>query len=171
MVSSEIRNDIWQGLLDSARSTLYYATLAERYRRLDRSLKYLTLASATGSFSTWLDIMPPFLQSPVQLIASGGIALFVLWGLMAEYARKEALLHTVSVEYAKIEDKWCTLWVDVKRGVFHRDDDIVPHRDKLKQAGRACTQIPGYAGISEDPYLNEACAAEALKVMKKRYAA
>ena len=88
MVSHELRNDIWQGLLDSARSTLYYATLAERYRRFDRSIKYLTLTSVTGSFSAWLDIMPSFWQSPVQLVANGGVALFVLWGLIAEYARK-----------------------------------------------------------------------------------
>jgi len=170
MVSNELRNDIRQGLLDSARSSLYYATLAGRYRRRDRSLKYLTLISATGSFSAWLDIMPSSWQSPVQLIASGGVALFVLWGLIAEYARKEALLYTVTAQCEKIEDKWGSLWVDVKRGVFYRDNDIVSHRDKLKQAGREWTQLTGYAGISDAPYLNEACIAEASKVIKKRYA-
>ncbi len=169
MVPDELRNDIWQGLLDSARSTLYYTTLAERYRRRDRSIKYLTLISATGSFSAWLNIMPSSWQSPVQLIASGGVALFVLWGLMAEYARKEALSYTVAAQCKKIEDKWCALWVDVKRGVFSRDNDIVSHRDKLKQAEREWTQLTGYVGISGNSYLHEECAAKASRVMKKRY--
>ena len=169
MVSKEIQKDIWQGLLDSACSTLYHAVLAKRYRRWDRALKYLTLASATGYFSAWLDIIPSFLQSPIQLVANGCIALFVLWGLIAEHARKEALLYTVSVQCKKIEDKWGALWVDVKRGALYRDADVASHRDKLKQAGKDWTQLPGYAGISDNPHLNEDCEAEALRAIKKRY--
>ncbi len=55
MVSDQIRNEVWQHLLDIARLVRYYAALSDRYRRNYTIVRFLLYAAAASGVAAFLE--------------------------------------------------------------------------------------------------------------------
>ena len=148
-----------------ARLVRYYELLSDRYRRNHSIVRFLLLAAAAGGIAALLDVLPAI----AQLVAGGLVALLVVWDFVADYARKAAVLHAVSLECSALEIEWRELWAAVNE----RDlDDAEARRKNQRLARRAleATGRVGHANIREDRKLNEKCEKIAYRVMADRYA-
>lgn len=165
MATEQTRNDVWQELLDVARLVRYYESLSDRYKRCHSIIRFFLLAAAAGGIAALLDVLPAI----VQLVAGGLVALLVAWDFVADYARKAAVLHVVSLECSALEIEWRELWAAVNKCDL---DDAVARRKNQRLAQRAneATGRAGHADIREDRKLNEKCEKDAYRVVADWYA-
>ena len=166
MVSNQVRNEVWQNLLDIARLDRYYAALSDRYKRNHTIVRICLLAAATSGIAAFLDALPPI----AQLISGGGIAVIIVWDMVSDYGRKAAILHAISLQCGDLENEWAELWIRVNEATITNEETILRNR-QLIQRITAVTGGAGYADIREDQKLNERCAADTYEVMEARYAA
>ena len=162
MVSDQTRNDIWQELLDSDRLVRYYAAVANHYRRLHLFTLLLLAFGAASSFAAVLGVLPS-----VQLIASALVGLVVAWVLIADYAKKAAVVHTISFQCSRLDVQWQSLW----REVEHIEEEAARQRlVELANQMNDVTSRSGDAGIVENRRLNEKSEAVAFQTVNERYA-
>ena len=165
MVSDQIRNEVWQNLLDVARLVRYYAALSDIYKRNYNIVRVLLFAVATSGVAAFLDVLPPI----AQLISGGGIAVIIVWDVVSDYGKKAAILHAISLQCGELEDDCHELWRSVDNGAITNEDTILRIR-QLERRMTSITGVAGYAYIREDQKLNEKCATIAYKVTENRYA-
>ena len=148
-----------------ARLVRYYESLSDRYRRSHSIVRFLLLAAAAGGIAALLDVLPAI----AQLVAGALVALLVVWDFVADYARKAAVLHAVSLECSALEIEWRELWAAVNECDL---DDAEARREKqrLERRELEATGRAGHANIREDQELNEKCEKIAYRVMEDRYA-
>lgn len=165
MVSEQMRQAVWQDLLDVARLVRYYEALSNRYRLRHSLIQFLLLASALSGIAALLNLLPEV----VQLVASGLIAFLVAWDFVAGYARKAAVLHTINYECHALEIEWSELWASINSA----DVSDTEAREKNKQLEKKFLSVTGWAGqanIRVDQKLNAKCEEVAYKVMAAQYA-
>ena len=124
----------------------------------------MLLIAAAAGVATILDLLP----EDGQALAGGLVAILVAWDFVADYARKAAIVHTISVECSALESDWRELWHEVNG----READDAQIRDKMRALNRKVLEATGRAGtadIREDERLNEKCAESAYKVVRDRY--
>ena len=163
MVSDQTRNDIWQELLDSDRLVRYYTAVANRYRRLHSYTLWLLMFGAASSFAAVLAVLP----NDVQLIANAVVGLAAAWVLVADYAKKAAVAHTISFQCSRLDVQWQDLW----REVEHIEEEAARQRlvDLANQMNDV-TSRSGDAGIVDNRRLNEKSEAVAFQTVNERYA-
>ena len=166
MVSDQTRNDVWQDLLDVTRLARYYGALSDRHRRNHSAIRFLLLAAAAGGIAALLNLLPAI----AQLIAGGLIALVVAWDFVSDYAKKAAVLHTISVECDRLQNEWRELWNEANNPEAS-DAEVREQNIQLAQRISYVTGRAGDANIRENRKLNEECAKAAYKVMTDQYAA
>ena len=165
MVSDQMRLAVWQNLLDVARLVRYYEALADKNRYRHSIIQFLLLVSAFSGIAALLKLLPEF----VQLVAGGLIAILVAWDVVAGYAKKAAVLHTISYECIALEVEWSELWAAINSA----ESSDTEAREKNKQLEEKCLNVTGWAGpanIRVDQKLNAKCEEVAYKVMAERYA-
>lgn len=165
MATDGTRNDVWQAILDAARLVRYYEALADRHRRRHQAVRFMLLIAAAAGVATVLDLLPDLGQA----LAGGLVAVLVAWDFVADYAKKAALLHTISLECSALESDWRELWHEVND--WKADDAAI--RDAMRALNRRTLEATGRAGtadIREDERLNQKCAESAYKVVADRYA-
>ena len=106
MATDQTREAIWQELLDSARLVRYYEALANRYRTRHQLTLFLLAGGATAGIVSLLARFPP----TIQLFANAFIAVVAVWTFIAGYARKAAVLHTISSHLSMLNSSWERLW-------------------------------------------------------------
>ena len=166
MATEQTRNDVWRGLLEVARLVRYYEKPSDRQRRNRLVTPFLLLGAAGGGIAALLDLLP----TNMQLLASGMIALLVVWDFVADYAKKAAILHTIGLECSALESEWRELWANVNEGDLN-EDEARRGNQQLERRMLAVTGRAGYADVREDRKLNEKCEKAAYKVVAERYAA
>ncbi len=167
VVTERTRIAIWQQMLDVARVTRYYGTLADRYQRRQRLIRSLLLVSAIGGIAPLVTELPETLQH----VASVGIGLLVVLDFLFDYAHKAAVLGTISSECGALEIDLQELWLGIQY-VDEEADDAEAVRDLSrlsKRASKTTEQAKG-VGVEEDRELNEESAREAYTVVAARYA-
>ena len=165
MVSDQIRNEVWQDLLDVTRLVRYYAALSDRYKRNYNIVRGLLLIAATSGIAAFLDALPPI----AQLISGVGIALIIAWDFVSDYGRKAAVSHAIRLQCGELENEWRDLWRSVDDGTIENEEALHSNRQLLQRI-TSLTGNAGYADIREDHKLNETQAADAYKIMEERYA-
>jgi len=166
MVSDQTRNEVWQDLLDVSRLVRYYDALSDVHRRNHAIIRFVLLAAAAGGIASLLDLLPPI----AQLAASGFIALVVAWDFASDYARKAAVLHTISLECGLLEIEWRDLWNDANNPDAS-DDEVRERNAQLSRRIAGATGRAGDAGIRENRKLNEECERAAYRIIEDKYAA
>ena len=163
MVSDQTRNDIWQDLLDSDRLVRYYEALANHYRRKHSFTLLLLAAGAASPVAAVLNLFPDI----VQLIANALVGLVAAWVFIADYAKRAAIAHTISLQCNHLDVEYKTLWT----GVEHLDEAEARQRlSVLAHKMNDTTQRSGDAGIVDNRRLNEKSEAVAFKTVRERYA-
>lgn len=166
MVSEQMRQAIWQDLLDVARLVRYYEALSNRHRLKHSLIQFLLLASAFSGIAALLKLLPEI----VQLIAGGLIAFLVAWDFVAGYARKAAVLHTINYECHALEIEWSELWAAINSAEVN-DTEARERNKQLEEKFLSVTGWAGQADIRVDQKLNTKCEEVAYKVVAEQYAA
>lgn len=166
-VSRQTRNEVWQGFLDVVRLVRYYETLSDKHRHKHSILQIAIFVFASGEVMALLIELSPVVRS----IWGGLIALLVVWGFVADYAKKAAVLHIISNECCALEIEWRELWAEINNLKTNIDDAKIMKKNKLLEKRMlAATERAGQADIRVNKKLNEKCAATAYKVMEQKYA-
>ncbi len=166
MISDQTRNDIWQELLDVARLVRYYEALCNQYQRRHSFLRISLLFAATGEIGALLAVLSTTIQLTIGVI----IALLVAWDLVSNYAKKAAVLHTISIECSELENKWRELWADINNAQVGEAEAQRKNKE-LAQKLLDVTERAGVADIQENRKLNEKCEKAAFQVVVDRYTA
>ena len=162
MVSEQVRNAVWQDMLDVARVIRYYDALSDRYKHNQAVIRFLLLIAVAGGIGALLDLFPEI----AQLISGGLVALLVAWDFISDYARKAAILHVISIECSALEIEWQSLWFKIET---LDDDTALNENTRLLRRISDVTGWAGQANIREDRKLNEECERVAYEVMEARY--
>ena len=165
MVTDQMRSLVWQEYLDAARLVRYYEALSDKYRRNYLVVRFLLLAAAASGIAALLELLPAIAQS----FAAGLVALIVAWDFVSDYAKKAAVLHTISIECSQLESEWQQLWAEIDEDVLSTAE-VLQRNDRLSRRILGVTSWAGLADIREDQRLNEKCAESAYRVMVDRYA-
>lgn len=164
-ISDQMRQAVWQNLLDVARHVRYYEVLSDRYRFKHSLIQFLLLASAFSGIAALLELLPEI----VQLVAGGLIAFLVAWDFIAGYPRKAAVLHTINYECHALEIEWSELWSAINSTDIS-DSEARELNRQLEEKSLSVTGWAGQADIRVDQKLNEKCAEVAYKVIAEQYA-
>ena len=162
MASERTRSDVWQELFDVARLVRYYEALADRHKRWRDRVRFLLLAAAAAGVAALLDLLP----ETARVAAGGAIAALVVWDFVADYARKAAVLHAVSLECSALEVEWRELWTDVNDA----DASECEARRRNRRLAQRIAAATGWADVPEDRKLNKECARAAHEYLADRYA-
>ena len=164
MISPHTRDDVWYTLLDVDREVRYFNRMSVRYGKISNAVRVaLFVVSATGAF-TLLNQWPWWIQLIIT-IALGVVLAFDFW---LNPGKTSIVLHSISVEYKRLEDEWRELWNDVNQP--DASEDHV--REKSRHLKQKMSMIDArvrdsYAGIDDE--LNEKCAHETYQVMANEF--
>ena len=167
MVTNETRNAIWQELLDVARLVRYYEAMSDRYRRNHSIIRIILFLAASGEVIILLKLFPENVQSYAVSLIAGLIAIIVAVDFVCDYAKKAAVLQTISMECSRVEVEWKALWDEIS---ILDDNDALQRNSQLARRISEITGWAGQASINEDIKLNQECTTAAYKVMKDKYA-
>ena len=170
MATDHVRHIVWHAYLDAARLVRYYEALSDKYRRKHFIVRFLLLTAAASGIAALLKFFPENYREPVQLVGTGFVALLVVWDSVSDYAKKAAVLHTISFECSEFEREWQKLWTELNVDKL-TSAEVLRKNDRLSQRIIAVTSWAGLADIREDQKLNERSTVSADTVMGERYAA
>lgn len=170
MANDAVRHDVWHNYLDAARLVRYYEALSDKYRRKRFLVRFLLLMAAASGIAALLKLFPENSQQYVQLVATGFVALLVVWDSVSDYASKVAVLHTISFECTKLEHEWQKLWTELNSDTL-TSAEVLRKNDRLAQRITEVTSWADLADVREDQKLNERCTASADTILDQRYAA
>ena len=165
MVSNKTRKEVWEGLLDAASLGHYFEARTKKYQYLYKWTRLVLIAPAIGGVGALLNWIP----ADYQLIPSGVLGLLVAWDFIADYAKKVAVLNSISLECSRLENEWSKLWLSMD------DDDANEKdiRDKNRELSNTLTEGTARAtlvGVELDKKLHSKCEKLAFKVTGDRYA-
>ena len=126
-----------------------------------------------GSVGNSLHRLMPVKQGRQQhgiLCSTAFVALIAPWDFVPDYARKAAVLHSISIECSELKSEWQELWTEVNEDEMSTADAL-RENNRLSRRILRVTSRAGVADIREDQKLNEKCAESAYRVMVDRYAA
>ena len=167
MVSDQLRNDIWQELLDANRLVRYYEALANHYRRKHLATLLLLPVGAASSVAALYELIPQ--REVVQVVANAVVGIMAFWVLFADYAKKAEVANSISIRCSRLDFEWRSLWSAVEKEEL---DEAEAHSRSSALAKEMIdvTQRSGDAGIVDSRRLNVKSEAAAFKTVGERYA-
>ena len=108
-VSTETRTAIWYATHDAARWGRYYGTLADRYRRKERVVRSVLLASAIGSVTSLVSQMPWLVQALVGLL----VGMMIIIDVVHRPSERAAVLAFIQDECDHARIALAELWRDL----------------------------------------------------------
>ena len=163
----QVRNAVWQQLLDAERYSRYYGALSDRHRNCYRWLRFFLLFAAVGGIARFLDLFPASFAWISELSAIVIIAL-VIWEFMADYSTKAAILHTITIECGELQNDLDHLWLSLDQHSVGTPE-VIDGLQRIDDAFTRLTARAGYAGVSQDTTLNQSVTEDAYKVIHDRY--
>ena len=168
MAASDLaRNAVWQGLLDVARTTLYYQKLGDKYKRIHFWFRFVLLVSATGNVASVLNIFPDESRSVVAVVSTTILGMAIAWELISDYPRKIAILVSISRDCRLLETEWRNLWIAANMD-GEVDTNILQSNNKLQKAFHDVTSRIDETDIRDNEALNKKCAKDAYEIIKFR---
>lgn len=168
-VNPKVRNQVWQGLLDSEMQSYYFTELAGHYRKWRNRLRVIILASVIIEASL-IYMIPSLLSGTTGLMLIAVITVFiivvVIFDSVNDFSAKVANLSWLCTEVADLNSRWHSLWIDIERYSIEEDDVLAKQKELL---GRY-NAIVGRVDISVDRKLNVEAEALAFNTVKERYA-
>ncbi|MCY4076629.1 MAG: hypothetical protein OXH04_14495 [Acidobacteria bacterium] len=153
-VSSETNTAIWNAIHDSARWGRYYRTLAGRYRRQEKWVRAVLLASVVGSITTLVAAMPAL----VQALVGGLVGAAVIFDIVKQPSQTAAALALIGDEcdHARIalDELWRDLATIGEEEARRRFDSLNRH---LAHVTSMATNVP------EDQAVNKSSSVAALQ--------
>lgn len=164
MTTQHTQNEVWQGMLNAARLSRYYNSMADRYQRRYQIVQAVLFIAATGGFVAVLAAFP----SAVGLVANLLVAVVAAVSFTTDYGKTSYGLRSISRECLSLELDWNTLWQE-QSGMA--DAEVIQRNRELNDRLDTITDQSGLLGVTDDDKLNERCQTDAYEVMEQHYAA
>ena len=94
------------------------------------------------------------------------IAILVAWDATSNYAEDAVALSWVSVDCASLNAEWSDLWLDIESFAIDEQEARSRQRELIRKFNTIAARID----VDLDDKTNEASAADAAKVLKRKYA-
>ena len=165
MTSESTRKEIWQAYWDSVRMARYYQVMSERYRILNFVTMLILLFFGTGAALSLLANLP----APVQQFLGACLAMLSIWTLLAKFAAKAAIAHTISFDSDVLAQQFSRLFASVDRQEI-AESEAERQLTELCNRLRQSTFRSGDAEIAINEKVNERASKDAAKTLRLRYA-
>lgn len=149
----DVRDQVWDGILDTDQMMRYYGMLSDKLRRKHSWLTWTTvLAAATAivplvvNFPTWISIL-----------AFAVVAGATLWAIHSNYPSKATAAMLFSEQYGQLSTEWRRLWFG--NPTF---EDVAALRDRY-------TRVPAGYEVETDEGLNEKAQREAYAIIPREF--
>lgn len=166
MINEQLRERIWDGLLDSERYSLYYKEQADKYRLWHKTIRFLSLFLILIEAIT----IPLFSSEPYSayiVIALGAVIVaLVVFEAVTDYSENVAVLDWASADFGSLHTRWDELWLDVETDFV---DDASARKRRRKLIANA-QDIGRRISISENKKLTAKTEERADKVIGDKYA-
>ena len=105
--SEIIRKSVWAKFYNTKRCVRYFESLAGYYKIASNFLRFILLLPLFSGIALFLDVLP----NNIQLALGVVIAVLVTFEMVFNISKNAMVLHSISVECSKLEDKWHQLWI------------------------------------------------------------
>ena len=170
MRDDNLRHAVWQALLDAERLGRYYGIRAAAHRHAHRTLRFVLLFAAVGGVTRFLDVLPEVTES-ISNAAGIVIIALVIWDFMADYGKKAAILHAISIECGDYDLRLRSLWMSLDHADGEDETAIRAELRAIEDGMLRATARAGYAEVTEHDQDNERATTEAYEVVSARFAA
>lgn len=164
MTTKHTQNEVWQDMLNGARLSRYYNTLADRYHTRHAILQGVLFLAATGAAAAALDMLPKM----IALFANVAVAVCAVLNFLQDYGKKAAVLYAISSDCKELEEEWRLLWSEQSD---LDDGQVLLRNSQLSRRLNTVTERSGFIGVRDNDKLNLRCQEEAYDVMESHYAA
>ena len=159
---AQVREEIWQNMIDAERLTRYYHKLTERYQWKRNALNFFLFLSAAGGLSALVQIIPQYLTPFLHI----GVIVCVVLEFVRNYATKAAVLYTIRRDCQELLTEWRDLW---QQQEYMDEQNLIQRNTQLSHRLDTITGRVDFIGIQEDSSLNEESTDTAYKIMEERY--
>ncbi len=165
MISDHIYHSVWDGLLEVARITRYFAIVEKKYRLHSNIIRWILAASGVGAFASAFDFLP-FIPEVGTAIFGGMIGLIVIYDLVVEPTQQHIKLKVVNRQLSDIEIEYRSLWDEVRSGAL---SDAEANNIKEQVMLRLSNAVD-FCDLRIDDKANSIAQTEAFEVERARYA-
>ena len=152
-VSTETRTAIWYATHDAARWGRYYRTLADRYRRKERVVRSVLLASAISSVTSLVSQMPWLVQALAGLL----VGMMIIIDVVHRPSERAAVLAFIHDECDHARIALDELWRDL--AAIEEDEA----RRRFDGLHRHLAHVTSMAAVPQDEDVNKASSMAALR--------
>ena len=167
-VSTQTRNEVWQGYLDAERLNRYYYRLANKYNKIYYRIKIIIAFAAVGGLTRFLGILPDNWVSVADIATMIVLALVIL-ELVQDYGKKLAVLNRVSKDSQLRLQEWKLLWNMVDKP-DSEDEDVLNKMNNLNRNSAESDAEVTDAGLRVNNEINQTAWEEANEVLSTYYA-
>ena len=170
-----VRNILWGKLLDAARVSHYYQTIADRYRRWNLSLKISLPLLAVINVGAALSLLPEEVLSETAragVLATSSILIMavVVWDLVKDYGRRVLVLSEIAKDCRNLEREWEFLWEKFDRYEIDSQTASDENRQLQIKLDEATSKMD-LTGLPDDERTNEKSWEYARSVVPSKFAA
>ena len=168
MASQSTRNAVWQSYLDVARNNRYYEALANRYHWYYRSVRFTLLFMVIVSVAIPYTSLPDPASWILGVISVCITAILVAVDYVGDFAKKSAVLHSISVEVSRLESDWEILWLQMDESDAV-DSELRQKNNEYQRRLITVEKRAGEEGITINHKLNQKCMETTYAIMEDRY--
>lgn len=156
MASEQVRESVWDEMMDAERLSRYYGQLAKRYVRQSRAVLIVPALFATSAVAALLHTLPEQVLTVSNVVIVG----ISMVAIVTQPSIKAAGIIVVSNACDDLLVDWKRLWVDTE----HIDDETAKQRlHELNLKTNAATNKAKELAV-RDEKLNQRCSAEVQRV-------
>ena len=170
-VDDNWRTEVWHGLLDGVWLARGFQRQHQRHLAYHRLLRTALALSATGLVAVLVNLVPVEWADSASLALGGIVLLAVIVDLVMQLPEKAAVLHSISVDLARLETEWRQLWLATD--AENPDTPLAEIQQRyaqLKERELRTVSRTGDAHIPENASLFQRCWEDVVEMEPRRYA-
>ena len=101
-----MREQVWNGILDTDRLHRYYSALGDKFRRRHLFVQAFILVSSSGAAASLLASLSSYVAAALFLIVAGA----TVCASLSDYSGKAAMAESIASQYADLRIEWDRLW-------------------------------------------------------------
>ena len=165
-ISSGLRLEVWNQLVDAERLVRYYGRLSDHYNRLNVYLRVFIFVDSTTGIVALLGVLPAW----VAIGASAAWAVAIVLDLKWDLEKKAAMAAVTYWHCGKLLDQWRDLWLRVNVYEFEAEEGIMERFAVLRDSQTEWTYLAAFRDIAINDRINKKATKEAYEVLETYYA-
>ena len=101
-----MREQVWNGILDTDRLHRYYSALGDKFKKRNRIIQAFILVASSGAAASLLASLHSYVAAGLFLVVAGA----TVWASLSDYSGKAAMAESIASQYADLRIEWDRLW-------------------------------------------------------------